>query len=37
MAWISRGWKEYEVLDATQGLRLESLGRECSWFGRTPR
>lgn len=24
MAWISRGWKEYEVLDATQGLRLES-------------
>ena len=24
MAWISRGWKEYEVLDATEGLRLES-------------
>ena len=24
MAWISRDWKEYEVLDATEGFRLES-------------
>ncbi len=27
MLWISDGWKEYEVLDATDGERLERWGR----------
>ena len=27
MAWISRGWKEYEVLDTSGGERLERWGK----------
>ena len=27
MLWISNEWKEYEVLDATNGERLERWGK----------
>ena len=36
MLWISDEWKDYEVLDASDGERLERW-ESISWCGLTPR